>query len=69
MLCAWSGPLFLVAFIYFWGMMGFNLPAPPSPALAPTNSPARYVEHLGGIRVGFLVSMIVMTLYIPWTAC
>ncbi|HWS63447.1 MAG TPA: hypothetical protein VN325_11895 [Steroidobacteraceae bacterium] len=68
MLCAWSGPLFLVAFIYFWGMMGFNLPAPPSPALGAGELAARYVEHLGGIRVGFLVSMIVMTLYIPWTA-
>ena len=68
MLSAWMGPLFLVGFIYSWGVMAFNLPAPPSPALSAGDLAARYAAHLGGIRIGFLVSLIVMTLYIPWTA-
>lgn len=68
MLSAWMGPLFLVTFIYFWGVMALNLPAPPSPALSATDLAARYAAHQGDIRIGFLVSLVVITLYIPWTA-
>lgn len=64
---AWCGPVFLVCFVLFWGVIGRNLPSPPSPALSAEALAARYVEHLGAIRLGFIVSLVIIVLYMPWT--
>lgn len=64
---AWCGPAFLFTFVLFWGVIGHNLPN-PSPALSAADLVARYVAHLGEIRLGFILSMIVIVLYMPWTA-
>jgi len=64
---AWCGPAFLVAFILFWGVIGQNLPN-PSPALDAADLAARYGSHLNDIRLGFIMSMIIIALYMPWSA-
>lgn len=67
LLSAWCGPLFVVSFVLFWGVIGQNLPN-PSPALSATELAARYTENLNGIRFGFIVSMIIIVFYMPWSA-
>lgn len=64
---AWCGPVFLVTFVLFWGVIGQNLPN-PSPALSAPDLATRYTAHLSEIRLGFILSMIIIVLYMPWTA-
>ncbi|MFP3566428.1 hypothetical protein [Paraburkholderia sp. SIMBA_030] len=67
LISAWCGPAFLVTFVFFWGVLGHNLPN-PSPALSASDLAARYLANLGQIRLRFIVSMITVVLYMPWTA-
>ena len=67
LISAWCGPAFLVTFVLFWGVIGQNLPN-PSPALSATDLAARYSVHLNDIRFGFIMSLIVIVLYMPWSA-
>ncbi|BBO28269.1 hypothetical protein AltI4_26570 [Alteromonas sp. I4] len=65
-LSLYSGPFFVVTFIIFWAWMGDNLP-PPHPDWPAQAFTDRYNEHLTGIRIGFLVSLITICFYLPWT--
>jgi hypothetical protein len=67
LICAWCGPAFLVTFVLFWGVLGHNIPN-PSPALSAGDLAARYTDNLNEIRLGFIVSLIMVVLYLPWTA-
>ena len=67
LICAWCGPVFLATFVIFWGIIGHNIPN-PSPALSASDLAARYINNLGGIRTGFIISLITVVLYMPWTA-
>jgi hypothetical protein len=67
LISAWCGGFgFLVTFILFWVILGHNLPN-PSPALSATDLSARYIQHLSSIRLGFIVSLIAVVFYMPWT--
>ena len=57
LISAWCGPAFLVTFVLFWGVIGRNIPN-PSPALSAADLAARYSQHLGEIRLGFIVALI-----------
>lgn len=65
LLSALCGPAFLITFVIFWGILGHNIPN-PSPALSAEELAARYANNLGEIRLGFIVSMISVCLYMPW---
>lgn len=67
LISAWCGPAFLITFVVFWGVLGQNLPN-PSPDLSATALHARYGDNLASIRLGFIVSLITVVLYLPWTA-
>ena len=67
LISGWCGPAFLLTFIFFWGVMGQNLPN-PSPSLTADELVTRYLTHLNDIRFGFIVAMIVVVLYLPWTS-
>ncbi|MFT4918828.1 MAG: hypothetical protein ACI8RU_001446 [Zhongshania aliphaticivorans] len=67
LISAWCGPAFLISFIIFWVIIGQNFPN-PSPALTAEALQARYAENLGSIRLGFIMSMIIVVFYLPWTA-
>src|SRR5271154_5005947 len=65
LISAWCGPAFLLTFVLFWGVIGRNIPN-PSPALSAADLAARYSQHLGEIRLGFIVALIAVVLYMPW---
>lgn len=62
----WAGPVFVTTFIFFWAWLGHNLP-PPHPDWPAQAFTDRYVNHLTEIRVGFLVALITICFYLPWT--
>ena len=68
LLSAWCGPAFLLTFLLFWAVLGLNLPNHWSPSLSPGALAAHYSSHLTEVRVGVLVSLIIVVLYMPWTA-
>ncbi|MGQ0697047.1 MAG: hypothetical protein ACT4PZ_02270 [Panacagrimonas sp.] len=66
LICAWCGPAFLLTFVFFWGFVGHNIPN-PSPNLAAEVLKERYLSNLGEIRLGFIMSLITVCFYMPWT--
>lgn len=66
-LALYAGPFFVITFVIFWGWMGNNLP-PPHPAWPAQAFTDRYDNNLASIRVGFLVSLVTICFYLPWTA-
>lgn len=66
LISAWCGPAFVVTFVIFWLILGHNLPN-PSPSLTAVALKERYLGNLGEIRLGFIISMITVCLYMPWT--
>jgi len=67
LISAWCGPAFLISFVLLWGVIGQNLPN-PSPDLSAADLAGRYLAHLNDIRLGFIVSLIIIVLYMPWSA-
>lgn len=65
LISALCGPAFLVTFVLFWGVLGHNIPN-PSPALSAVDLAARYSQHLGQIRLGFIIALITVVFYMPW---
>lgn len=68
LISAWCGPVFVLAFVLFWGVIAHNLPAPPAPSLSALEVAERYRSHLTDIRLGFIVSLVIVVLYMPWTS-
>lgn len=67
LISAWCGPAFLATFIVFWVAIAHNLPN-PSPDLSAADLAARYMENLVSIRTGFIIALVTVVLYMPWTA-
>jgi hypothetical protein len=68
LICAWCGPAFLVGFVLCFGFLGHNLPSPPSETLNPAQIAAWVGGHLGDMRLGWVLCLVVVSLYMPWTA-
>jgi hypothetical protein len=66
LICAWCGPMFLVTFVLFWGVIANNIPN-PAPSLTAEALKERYLLNLGEIRFGFIMSLITVCFYMPWT--
>ena len=66
LISAWCGPLFLITFVLFWGVIANNVPNPDPGATAEAIK-GRYLDNLVGIRVGFIVSIVTICLYMPWS--
>ena len=66
LICAWCGPMFLVTFVLFWGVIANNIPN-PAPSLTAEALKERYLLNLGEIRLGFIMSLITVCFYMPWT--
>ena len=66
LICAWCGPMFLVTFLLFWGVIANNIPN-PAPSLTAEALKERYLLNLGEIRFGFIMSLITVCFYMPWT--
>lgn len=63
---AWCGPIFIVSFVFFWGWVGHNIP-PPGPAMNAAEIAAHYAENSVSIRIGFIMSVICVGFYLPWS--
>lgn len=68
MISAWCGPLFVLIFVMSFGVLGHNLPGPVSPALSPAEIGAHYVRNLSDLRLGWVISLVFISLYLPWSA-
>ena len=65
-LCAATGPVFLAAFIFFWGVLGYNIP--PIPADFTAEQMAQHFRtHANEVRAGMVGAMLFGVLYLPWT--
>lgn len=67
LVCAWCGPLFVITFLMFWGWVGHNLP-PAGPAMSARAIADHYLANTAGIRLGFVISAVMITFYMPWSA-
>ena len=67
LVCAWCGPVFVLTFVLFWGFVGLNLP-PAGPNLSAAEIARHYAENSVRIRIGFVFSVVLICLYMPWTA-
>lgn len=65
---AWCGPLFLITFVACFMFLGHNLPAPPSPMLDATAIAGRVSDNLGELRLGWVLGLVFISLYLPWSA-
>lgn len=64
---AWCGVFFVTTFVFCWGYIGMNLP-PAGPGLSATEIAQHYAQHSERIRAGFVLSVICICFYMPWTA-
>lgn len=63
--CAWAGPILLAATLFFWGILGQNVP-PYSAALTADQLAAEVRSHAWIIRIGMVGQMTVSGLYLVW---
>jgi hypothetical protein len=66
-LCLWAGPVFLVGFIIFWAILGYNVP-PISPAMSQADLAAHYTEHSVRIRIAMAGTVFFGPLYFVFSA-
>jgi hypothetical protein len=65
-LCAAMGPVFLAAFLFFWGALGSNIP--PIPADWTAEQMAEHFRtNYNETRAGMAGAMLFGVLYLPWT--
>lgn len=67
LLCAWSGPAFVVFFTVGFWFVAHYLP-PPSPTAGAQEIAALYREHTSQIRLGMLLMMACSALIAPFVA-
>ena len=68
LLSAWSGVVFVVTFTFTFGYLGHTLPQPFSPAASAQDLAQLYVKHLWDLRLGWALSLVFISLYMPWSA-
>lgn len=63
--CAWTGPVFIVVFVVFWGLLGHNFPPfqPDVPAAVVADF---FRTHANGVRTGMVVAMTFAVCYCTW---
>jgi hypothetical protein len=63
--CAWGGLVLLAATIFFWAILGKNLP-PYSPELSAQQFANEIIANAGQIRIGMIFEMPFATFYFVW---
>lgn len=64
---AWCGPLFVIGYTYFWGILGHNIPPPNMMAMTPDQLVSEYYGKYPEIGVGMIGSATVGLLYMVWS--
>jgi len=65
-LCAWAGPLYVVAELLSWAWIGRFLP-PPAEYLSAEETYQFYIENNFSIRLGMMLTLIFAPLYYVWS--
>lgn len=65
-LCAWAGPLYLVGLIFFWGILGNNIPAPRQYWSA-DEVVEFFLSNNIQIRIGMVGTLFVAPFYFVWS--
>lgn len=64
--CALTGPVFLAAFLLFWGVLGYNIP--PLPADMSTQAVGEhFLTNYNSVRAGMAGAMLFGCLYLTFT--
>jgi|TARA_B110000967_G_scaffold209762_1_gene267517 hypothetical protein len=65
---AWTGPLCILGMIFFWGIMGHNIPPPNFAGMTAEQLVTdHYVKYQSSIAIGMAVTCIFGMLYLPWS--
>lgn len=65
---AWCGPVFVLMYAIFWGIMGDNIPPPNAMGLtAEELVNGYYLSNQTTITIGMAVSAFVGIIYLPWS--
>jgi len=68
LVCAWFGPIFILGYLVFWGILGHNIP-PPTPEWSTDELMSRYfIPYHSDILAGMVGCAVVGILYLPWVA-
>ena len=68
MACAWFGPICILGYLVFWGILGHNIP-PPTPGWSAEELMANYfAPYHSEILAGMVGCAVVGILYVPWVA-
>lgn len=63
--CAWGGPVLLVALIFFWGLLGHNIP-PYGSDLAAEAIADHFRNHTASARIGMILTISFGVFYLIW---
>lgn len=65
---AWIGPVFIVAYFWFWGVMGHNIAPPNFVGMTPEELVKNhYLLYQSDITIGMAASCMVGLFYLPWS--
>jgi hypothetical protein len=65
---ACCGPLFVVTYTFFWGILGHNIPPPNMMGMTPDQLVSEYYgKYQSDITIGMIGSATVGLLYLPWS--
>ncbi|PKO89841.1 MAG: hypothetical protein CVU18_02805 [Betaproteobacteria bacterium HGW-Betaproteobacteria-12] len=64
-LCFAAGPVFLLSYFGFWGILGFNVP-PLAPSLTAAEMASHFQEHANQMRLGMVGAMTFAPTYMMW---
>lgn len=64
---AWTGPIFVVAMVFFWGIMGHNIPPPNFMAMTPDELISEYYGKYPNIAVGMIGVASFGLFYTTWS--
>jgi hypothetical protein len=64
---AWCGPIFIVLIIFFWAVLGHNLPPPNMMAMTPDQLVSEYYAKYPSIGPGMIGSATIGLFYTLWS--
>lgn len=65
---ACCGPLFVIGYIFCWGVLGHNIPPPNMMAMTPEQLVADYyLKYQNDIAMGMIGCCVIGLLYLPWS--
>src|SRR5690606_14575236 len=65
---AWTGPLCILGYIIFWGIMGHNIPPPNFVGMSAEQLiTEHYGKYQNSIAIGMAATCVIGLLYLPWS--